>query len=103
MSRPEPSPMRRIEVLDRLHLQFPNRDAEFDLGIAVGSLAVLMAQGQPSIRRTVTGECVEQLRPIAERFRYALVATPESEGLFALSLDHLRQQKPRLRLVSSAG
>lgn len=92
--------MRRIEILDEVRLRFPSRDAEFDVGIEVGSVSVLMAQGMSLIQRELSGEAVEQLRPIAERFRYALVANPAGEaGMMSVSLLHW-SRRPLLRVVS---
>ena len=92
--------MRSIEILDSLRLQFPHREAEFDLGVEVGALAVLMAQGEPMIRRFLLPDCVEQLRPLAEGFRYVLVATPGPDGLFEICLSSPAYGRPRLRVVS---
>lgn len=92
--------MRRIEILEDLHLLFPGRDAEFDLGLEIGALSVLMAQGQRSIHRKLSGDCIEQLRPIAERFAYAMVATPAADAVhFDVNLSHRSYGRPRLRLV----
>lgn len=90
--------MRNIEILDHVRLRFPGRDTEFDLGVEVGSLSVLMAQEMPLIQRDLSAEAVEQLRPIAERFRYALVATPAGEGMMSVSLLHW-SRRPLLRVV----
>ena len=93
--------MRRIEILDNLRLHFPARDGEFDLGVEVGSLAVLMALGEPSIRRVLSEDSVEQLRPLAENFRYRLVATPRVDGALDVSLASRAFERPRLQLVSN--
>ncbi len=90
--------MRNIEILDDVRLRFPGRDAEFDLGVEVGSLSVLMAQGMPLIQREVSPGAVEQLRPIAERFRYALVATASGDETMSVSLVHW-SRRPLLRVV----
>ena len=89
--------MRRIEILDDLHLRFPERDSEFDLGVEVGAIAVLMAMKEPLIQRVLTPACVEQLRPLAERFRYALVATPCEDGMQTSLVPF--SSRPQLRLV----
>ncbi|MDB5473625.1 MAG: hypothetical protein JWP99_928 [Devosia sp.] len=90
--------MRNIEILDNVRLRFPGRDAEFDVGLEVGSVSVLMAQGTALIQRELSAAAVEQLRPIAERFRYALVATPSGEQLMSVSLLHW-SRRPLLRVV----
>jgi hypothetical protein len=90
--------MRKIEILDEVRLRFPQRSAEFDAGVEVGSASVLMAQGVPLIQRELSAEATEQLRPIAERFWYALVATEASPGVMTVSLVH-RSRRPLLRVV----
>ncbi len=90
--------MRKIEILDDVRLKFPGRDAEFDLGLEVGSISVLMAQGIGLIQRDISAEAVDQLRPIAERFRYALVASPAGNGMMSVSLLPW-SRRPLLRVV----
>ena len=90
--------MRTIEIIDEVRLRFPGRDAEFDLGVEVGSVSVLLAQGVSLVQRTLSIAATEQLRPIAERFRYALVATPAGEDMMEVSLLHW-SRRPLLRVV----
>lgn len=90
--------MRTIEIIEDVRLRFPHRGAEFDTGVEVGALSVLMAQGAPLIQRELSVAATEQLRPIAERFRYALVATEKDDGLMQVSLLHW-SRKPLLRVV----
>lgn len=90
--------MRKIEILDEVRLRFPGRDAEFDTGIEVGAMSVLMAQGNELIQRELSLAAAEQLRPIAERFRYAMVATSEGDGMVMVSLIHW-SRRPLLRVV----
>ena len=91
--------MRRIEILDNLFLQFGGRTEEFNLGLELGALTVLMAEGNPVIRRSVAPECINQLRAVAERFRYALVSTPNDEGMVDINLTLRTVGRPKLRLV----
>lgn len=90
--------MRKIEILDDVRLRFPGRGAEFDVGIEVGAVSVLMAQGHPVIQRELSQAAAEQLRLIAEHFRYALIATDAGAGLMSVSLT-LRSRRPLLRVV----
>ena len=90
--------MRVIEIIDEVRLRFPGRGAEFDMGVEVGALSVLMAQETPLIQRQLSAGATEQLRPIAERFRYALVATPADNDMVNVSLLHW-SRKPLLRVV----
>jgi len=91
--------MRRLEILDDLYFKFPGRTAEFDLGVEIGALTVLMAQGEGMLCRRLTAEAVEQVRPIAERFGYSLITTPAEDGLVETSLIHRRYGRPKLRVV----
>lgn len=91
--------MRKIEILDGVRLRFPGRDAEFDIGLEVGVVCVLIALGESLIQRELSSAAVEQLRPIAERYRYALVATATGEGMMSVSLLHW-SRRPLLRIVS---
>ena len=90
--------MRRIEIVEDVHLRFPARDEQFDLGIEIGAICALMARGEPLIQRTLSTESVEQLRPLAERFRYALVASPCVDGSLQTSFVHW-SSRPQLRIV----
>ncbi|WP_108396828.1 hypothetical protein [Devosia submarina] len=90
--------MQTIEIIDDVRMRFPGRGAEFDLGVEVGSVSVLLAQGVPLVQRTLSAAATEQLRPIAERFRYALVATSAGEGMMEVSLVHW-SRRPLLRVV----
>jgi hypothetical protein len=90
--------MQTIEIIDDVRLRFPGRSTEFDLGVEVGSVSVLLAQGVPLVQRTLSAAATEQLRPIAERFRYALVANSADDGMMEVSLVHW-SRRPLLRVV----
>jgi hypothetical protein len=90
--------MRRIEILDHVRLRFPNQCSAFDLGLEIGAASVLMAQGVPLIQREMCREAVEHLRPVAERFRYALVATRTGDDCMSVSLLHW-SRRPLLHAV----
>jgi hypothetical protein len=81
-----------------VRLRFPGRDAEFDLGVEVGAVSVLMAQGHALIQRELSDAAVEQLRPIADRFNYALVATEPICGVSRVSFSP-KSRRPLLRIV----
>jgi hypothetical protein len=90
--------MRKIEIIDDVRLRFPGRDAEFDLGFEVGAVAVLIAQGAPLIERELSEAAVEQLRPIAETFRYVMLVRDGSGGMMEVSLMP-KPLRPMLRVV----
>ena len=91
--------MRKIEIIEDVRLRFPARDAEFDIGLEVGVVSVLLAQGSPIIQRQLSGDATEQLRPIAERFRYTLIATETASGLMDVTLTP-KSRRPVLRVVA---
>ncbi|MBW6425219.1 hypothetical protein KX729_27680 [Rhizobium sp. XQZ8] len=90
--------MRKIEIFDDVRLRFPGRDEEFDLGIEVGAVCVLMAQGQAMIRRALSEAAVDQLRPIADRLDYTITATSPVSGICEVSFSP-KSRRPLLRLV----
>lgn len=92
--------MRRIEILEDVHVRFPGRGAEFDLGVEIGALTALMAIGDPIIERTVSPDAVEQLRPLAERFGYTVIAVPQEQSCL-VHLASGAHKRPSLRLISS--
>lgn len=90
--------MRKIEIVDDFRLCFPGQPPEFDLGLELGAISVLMAHGVPSISRRVSPEAVEKLRPIADHFRYMMTdATPDAQ-MTDITLV-MRTGKPKLRVV----
>ncbi|WP_275787518.1 hypothetical protein [Pararhizobium gei] len=90
--------MRKIEIVDDLRLRFPGRDAEFDLGVEVGAVSVLIAQGHALIQRQLSQAATEQLRTIAEHFRYVMVATDAGTGVMSVTFTK-RSRRPLLRVV----
>jgi hypothetical protein len=90
--------MRNIEIVDDLKLRFPQRDREFDLGVEVGSITVLIAQGVAIIEREISPEALEQLEPIAKRFGYSIVRGDVPGNVVHVSFERFRR-KPRLRVV----
>ena len=90
--------MRQIELLEDLKVRFPGRGEEFDLGLEIGAICIQMAQGELMIERTVSAACAEQLRPLAVRFDYTLIAT--SNGSDTDLILYHASRRPRLRVVS---
>ena len=90
--------MRKIEILEDVRIRFPARGPEFDLGVEIGVLSVLMAQGERRIERHLPRESLEQIRPLAKRFHYTVIATAHGAD-FAITLV-LGKPRPSLRIVS---
>ncbi|MCM2476441.1 hypothetical protein HGO38_23595 [Rhizobium sp. CG5] len=90
--------MRKIEIIDDLRMRFPCREAEFDIGVEVGAISVLLAQGAPTIERQISKDALEQLRPIAERFGYVVIAKEDEDSLMSVCLSRW-PQRPQLWVV----
>lgn len=90
--------MRKIEILDDLRIRFPGRDIEFDLGVEVGAVSVLIALGVAVIERDISREALEQLIPIAERFRYSVICGNATDSAVSVSFERFRR-KPHLRVI----
>jgi len=90
--------MRKIEILEDVRLRFPGRDFEFDVGVEVGAVSVLLAQGVLVVHRELSREATEQLRPIAEKFGYTLVASDADSEVMAVTIAP-KSRRPTLRVV----
>lgn len=91
--------MRQIHLDQEIRLRFPRRGPEFDDGVEVGILAVLMTQGDPVITRWISETCLQQLQALAPQLSYRAVSEPSSEpGLVKVTLTSSRV-RPKLSLV----
>jgi hypothetical protein len=90
--------MRKIEIIEDVKLRFPGRSAEFDTGVEVGAVSVLLAQGVLAVQRELSREATEQLRPIAEKFGYTIRASNCEAEISAVSIVP-KQRRPLLRVV----
>jgi hypothetical protein len=89
--------MRKIELVDAVRIRFPGREEEFDDGVEIGVLAMLMANDQPVINRQVPARQIEQIQALAERFRYRCSVEDAGDDR-VVTLRHV-SQRPALRLV----
>jgi DNA polymerase elongation subunit (family B) len=94
--------MRHIHLDDGLRLRFPGRTEEFDQGVEIGMLAVLMDQGMREFTRWIARTNVDQVRAIARQLNYHVVEGDGDGEWVSLSF---RQEgaKPALTLVHSVG
>lgn len=92
--------MRKIQIIEDVRVRFPGRDKEFDLGVEVGAVSVLLAQGYPVVEREISVEALDQVRPIADRFGYTLTSYEVSDGLTRVRFDRYRR-RPQLRVVAA--
>ena len=93
--------MRHIHLDDDLRLCFPGRSAEFDQGVEIGMLAVLMDQGAQEFTRWISRDNLGQVRAIARQLGYHVVEGDEDSDWVNLSFRQ-GHAKPALRLVHSA-
>jgi hypothetical protein len=93
--------MRHIHLADGLRLRFPGRDENFDQGVEIGILAVLMDSGTREFSRRISGANLEQARALAKQFGYHVVEGSEAEEWVEL-LFRFGPARPQLKLVHSA-
>jgi hypothetical protein len=93
--------VRQVEIESGLRLRFPRRSEEFDQGVEIGVLAVLMATGGMDFERSISVENLDQARALADKLGYHLVC----RSMDAHSADVLfktGRPRPQLTLVHTA-
>jgi hypothetical protein len=85
-----------------LRLRFPGRSEEFDQGVEIGMLAVLMDQGETNFSRWISRDNVDQVRALAKQLGYHIVEGGGDEKWVDLTFRQGRA-RPALRLVHSVG
>jgi hypothetical protein len=94
-------PMRQIHLTEGTRVRFPGRTEEFDQGVEIGILAVLMDFGTPEITRPIASTNLEQARALADKLGYRLVEGAATGGQTTVILRRA-QARPVLKLVHSA-
>ncbi len=94
--------MRHIHLDDGLRLRFPGRSEDFDQGVEIGMIAVLMDQGMREFSRWISRGNLDQVQAIAKQLGYHTVESAGDGDWVELTFRH-GQAKPKLRLVHSAG
>jgi hypothetical protein len=94
--------MRHIHLEEGLRLRFPGRSEEFDQGVEIGMLAVLMDQGSPEFTRWISRDNLDQARALARQLGYHAVEGNGDRDWASLTFRQ-GHAKPALRLVHSAG
>jgi hypothetical protein len=92
--------VRRIQVEQGLSLRFPGRDEEFNEGVEIGILAVLMSSGQRSFTHWIASANVSQARAVAGKMGYRLSVGP-SDGELTEVILRTGRARPALTLVHS--
>ena len=92
--------MRHIHLADGLRLRFPGRNEDFDQGVEIGMLALLMDMGEREFRRWISIGNLDQARALAKQLGYYVIES-SSDGVDGTRLP-FRAGRPQLRLVHSA-
>ena len=96
--------MRHIHLDDGLRLRFPARSEDFDQGVEIGMIAVLMDQEVREFSRWISRGNLSQVEAIAKQMGYHTVEVSGDQDWVDLTFRHgLAKAKPNLRLVHSAG
>jgi hypothetical protein len=94
--------MRHIHLADGLRLRFPGRPEEFDQGVEIGMLAVLMDLGEREFSRWISAANLEQARALAKQLGYSVVEGHGDTEWVELTF-RFGPARPTLKLVHSAG
>jgi hypothetical protein len=92
--------MRHIHLDDGFRLRFPGRSEDFDQGVEIGMLAILMDYKTPSFRRWISKGNVGQVKALAKQLGYYVVEGGEEEEWVELVFRN-SPARPELRLVHS--
>lgn len=96
--------MRHIYLDDGLRLRFPGRSEDFDQGVEIGMVAVLMGEEIPEFSRWISRENLNQVEALARQLGYRIVQGEGGKEWIEVTFRHRRiKPKPNLRLVHSAG
>ncbi|MBA1158224.1 hypothetical protein [Microvirga mediterraneensis] len=96
--------MRHIHLDDGLRLRFPGRTEDFDQGVEIGMIAVLMDQGLGEFSRWIARSNLSQVEAIAKQMGYRIEDNGGDEEWADITFLHgTAKAKPKLRLVHSVG
>ncbi len=96
--------MRHIHLDDGLRLRFPGRSEDFDQGVEIGMIAVLMDQGLAEFSRWIARSNLSQVQAIAKQMGYRIEEGGGDEEWVDVTFLHgTAKAKPKLRLVHSVG
>jgi len=90
--------MRSIHLTDDLKLRFPARSEEFNEGVEIGAMAVLMALDLREVTQWVSTANVEQARSLAEKMRYRLTIEATDGDSTKITLRQV-SVPPKLKVV----
>ena len=93
--------MRHIHLADGLRLRFPGRPEEFDQGVEIGMLAVLMDLGEREFSRWISSANLDQARALAKQLGYSVLEANGDAEWTELTF-RFGPARPKLKLVHSA-
>jgi len=94
--------MRHIHVDDGFRLRFPGRSEDFDQGVEIGMLAVLMDLKTTEFRRWISKANQGQAEALARQMGYYIVRGEEADDWVDLVFRDA-PARPQLKLVYSSG
>jgi hypothetical protein len=92
--------MRHIQIENGLKLRFPARSEDFDQGVEIGILAVLMTSAQTGFTQRISATNLEQARSLAEKMGFHLIVASSNADWTEIILRSGRA-RPKLTLVHS--
>ncbi len=92
--------MRQIHLTEGTRVRFPGRTEEFDQGVEIGVLAVLMDMATPNASRWIATANLEQARALAEKMDYRIAEGSSEDGWTHVTVRR-GPARPQLRLVHS--
>jgi hypothetical protein len=93
--------MQHIDLSEGVRIRFPGRSEDFDQGVEIGILAVLMDLGEREFSRWVSAANLDQIRALARQLRYQVVEGARIGDRIQVIL-RSGAARPNLRLVHSA-
>ena len=93
--------MRHIHLAEGLRLRFPGRSEDFDQGVEIGMLAVLMDLGHQEFSRWISAENRDQARALAQQLGYRMVEGASDADWIEMTF-RSGPARPQLKLVHSA-
>ncbi|MBM6592625.1 hypothetical protein [Microvirga pudoricolor] len=92
--------MRHIHLDDGFRLRFPGRSEDFDQGVEIGMLAVLMDFKTPEFRRWISKGNLSQVRALATQLGYRVIENGAEDDWIELVFQN-GPVRSSLRLVHS--
>lgn len=83
-------------------MRFPGRPEEFDQGVEIGMLAVLMDLGEREFSRWISSANLDQARALAKQLGYSVLEAQGDAEWTELTF-RFGPARPKLKLVHSAG